>query len=88
VPTLKAAKKALRQNKRKKDHNLAYKIKVRNLEKMAAKLISAKKKKEAEELLPQIYKALDKAAKIGIIKPNNASRRKSRLTIRLSKVTA
>ena len=32
------------------------------------------------KLLPDIYQALDKAAKVGIIKKNNASRRKSRLT--------
>ena len=35
---------------------------------------------EAKKLLPDIYSALDKAAKVGVIKKNNASRRKSRLT--------
>ena len=39
-----------------------------------------KKSAEAKKLLPEIYKALDKAAKVGVIKKNNASRRKSRLT--------
>jgi ribosomal protein S20 len=35
--------------------------------------------------LPQIYKALDKAAKVGVIKKNTASRKKSRLTIFFNK---
>ena len=38
------------------------------------------KEYEAKKLLPAIYQALDKAAKVGVIKKNNASRRKSRLT--------
>jgi len=43
-------------------------------------LVSQKKKKAAQNLLPQLYKALDKAAKRGVIKPNTASRKKSRIT--------
>ena len=43
-------------------------------------LVLAKKMPEAKKLLPEIYQALDKAAKVGVIKKNNASRRKSRLT--------
>lgn len=41
--------------------------------------IEGKKKDEAVKLLPSVYKALDKAAKRGVIKPNTASRKKSRL---------
>ena len=32
------------------------------------------------ELLPKVYKALDKAAKVGVIKKNTASRKKSRVS--------
>jgi len=39
-----------------------------------------KKIEEAKKLLPKLYKALDKAAKVGLIKKNTASRKKSRLT--------
>ena len=42
-------------------------------------LIKGKKKAEAEKMIPSLYKALDKAAKRGVIKPNTASRKKSRL---------
>lgn len=41
--------------------------------------IAGKQKAEAEKLLPSVYQALDKAAKRGVIKPNTASRKKSRL---------
>lgn len=39
-----------------------------------------KKITEAKELLPKVYKILDKAAKVGVIKKNNASRKKSRIS--------
>jgi len=35
---------------------------------------------EAKKLLPQVYKILDKAAKVGVIKKNTASRKKARIT--------
>jgi len=41
---------------------------------------------KAKELLPQVYKKLDKAAKNNTIKKNTASRRKSRLTQAMNKV--
>jgi small subunit ribosomal protein S20 len=37
-------------------------------------------REEAKKLLPQLYKSLDKAAKTGLIKKKDASRKKSRLT--------
>ena len=39
-----------------------------------------KEKKEAEKILSQAFKAIDKAAKSGVIKKNTAARRKSRLS--------
>ena len=75
-----SAKKAARQSARRKEQNLVYKNKIKKLVKEARALVLAKKSTEAKKLLPEIYKALDKAAKVGVIKKNNASRRKSRLT--------
>ena len=75
-----SAKKAVRQSARKKEQNLVYKNKIKKLVKDARALVLAKKMTEAKKLLPEIYSALDKAAKVGVIKKNNASRRKSRLT--------
>lgn len=49
------------------------------------KLLAAKKTEEAKKLMPQLQKAIDKAAKKGVIKKNNAARKKSRLLKKLSK---
>ena len=76
----KSAKKAIRQSATKRDRNIVYKNNIKKLLKEFKSLILAQKNDEAKKILPQIYKALDKAAKVGVIKKNNASRRKSRLT--------
>jgi len=40
---------------------------------------------EAKKLLPEIYKALDKGAKAGVIKKNTASRKKARIAKLINK---
>jgi len=85
MPITKSAKKALRQNIKRRARNTEYKDKIKNLIKKAGKLVSTKKNEEAKKLLPQIYKALDKAAKVGVIEKNTASRKKSRLSRLLNK---
>jgi small subunit ribosomal protein S20 len=75
-----SAKKALRQSLRRKERNAVYKNKVKNLVKKAMVLVAEKKAEEAIKILPQIYKVLDKAAKVGVIKKNAAARKKSRMT--------
>ncbi len=80
MPITKSAKKALRQNVRRRARNLVYKKKIKDLIKKVRGLVSEKKIEEAKKLLPQIYKTLDKAGKVGVIKKNTASRKKSRLT--------
>lgn len=85
MPITKSAKKALRQSFKRKERNLVFGDKMKELVKKARNLVSAKKTEEAKKLLPQVYKALDKAVKAGIIKKNTASRGKSRLTKLISK---
>ena len=85
MPITKSAKKALRQNKRRRERNLRRLDVVKNTIKKIKKLVEANKKEEALKLLPITYKAIDKAAKAGIIKKNNADRKKSRLTKLISK---
>lgn len=75
----KSAKKAIRQSLRRKQQNSVYKNKIKKLVKEAKSLVLAKKEAEAKKMLPEIYKAFDKASKVGVIKKNNASRNKSRL---------
>ena len=52
---------------------------MKRLIKEARTLVSQKKTEEAKKILPQVYKILDKAAKVGIIKKNAAARKKSRI---------
>lgn len=83
----KSAKKAIRQNKTRRIHNLVYIGNIKKTLKEVKSLILGKKMKEARELLPKAYAVLDKAAKVGIIKKNNASRRKSRLAHMIEKAS-
>ena len=70
----------MRQSKKHRAHNLIYKQTYRALLKQVRVLVKEGKEKEATELLPKIYKALDKSSKIHILKKNTASRYKSRMT--------
>ena len=79
MPITKSAKKALRQSVRHRERNLAYKNKIKNLLKEVRILVGQEKRGKAQQLLPQIYKALDKATKENVIKKNAASRKKSRI---------
>jgi len=80
MPITKSAKKALRQNIKRRKGNLVYKKKMKDLIKEVRSLVLEKKIEEAKKLLPQVYKILDKSAKVGIIKKNTAARKKSRIT--------
>ena len=81
----KSAKEALRQSERRKIQNVKRKKTLRSLLKEAKGLVAQNKKEEAKKLLPQIYQALDKAAKTNVLKKNAASRKKSRVALLLSK---
>ncbi len=85
MPIIKSAKKALRQSLKRQRLNLVRKEAMRNIVRKIKKLKAEGKKEEAEKLLPQAYKALDKAAKRGVIKKPVASRQKSRLVKFLKK---
>lgn len=88
MPITKSAKKALRQSSRRAKKNLKRKEAYKNTLKQIKKLVAANKIGEAEKLVPEAYKALDKAAKTGVIKPNAAARRKSRLMAWIRKISA
>ena len=75
----KSAKKALRQSLRRKLRNRIRKDGTKKIIKELVLLVSQKKIKEAKDLLPKAYKAIDKTAKAGLIKKNAASRKKSNL---------
>ena len=81
-----SAKKAIRNSARKRVFNVRRLGEMRGVIKDIKKLIVEKKKDEATALLPKVHKAVDKAAKRGVIKQNTASRKKSRLVAAINKV--
>ncbi len=85
MPISDSAKKSLRQSKKRRKQNQLAKNKIKKLEKTMELLLTQKKITEARSLLPQISQALDKATKIGVIKKNKASRKKSRISRRVKK---
>ena len=87
MPITKSAKKALRQSATRKARNTVRKEAYKKGVKSFRKLVSEKKSGEAQESLKIAFKALDKAAKTGVIKKNKASRLKSRLAKALAKTT-
>ncbi len=87
MPNTSSASKAMRQAATNKARNVirkeAYKKAVKDMRKTIVKDASA-----AAEPMKTAFKALDKAAKRGVIKPNKASRLKSRAAKALAKATA
>jgi small subunit ribosomal protein S20 len=77
MPITKSAKKALRQNTTRRGRNTAKKEAYKKTLKSYKKLITDKKVDEAKALLPNVFKALDKAAKAKVIEKNKAARLKS-----------
>ncbi len=79
MPITQSAKKAVRGSLRKKAsndrRNRAMKEVIKKLEKT-----SKGDKAAAVKMLPSAFQAIDKAAKKGVIKKNNASRKKARLS--------
>ncbi len=80
MPITKSAKKALRQSVKHKALNLRYKRDMKEKCKNMETLCAEGKKKEAKKLLPDSMRAIDKAAKKGIIKKSTAARKKSRMS--------
>ena len=84
----KSALKRIKQDEKKRLRNKARKRAVATYEKNFLSLVEAGKIAEAQEALKVCISAYDKAAKKGVIKKEKASRKKSRLTLRLNKAQA
>ena len=79
MPNLSAAKKSLRADERKRLYNLRRNRAVKSHVKDVLDSVKSGNLDKAQESLPLAYKAIDKAAKRGILKRNTAARRKSSL---------
>ena len=83
----KNAKKAHRASLKKHVFNVRRKRALADTTKVVKKAIGTDVK-EAEKSLPAAFKAIDKAAKNGVIKKNAASRKKSRLAKAIARAKA
>ena len=79
MPITQSAKKAIRVSLRKKAINDQRKKAMKEITKKIEKLAKTNKE-EALKLLAGAFQAIDKSAKKGVIKKNNAARKKSRLS--------
>ncbi len=79
MPITKSAKKAIRGSLRKKAFNDQRKRAMKDIIKKVEKIAKADKA-AALKMLSQAFQVIDKAAKKGVIKKNNAANKKSRLS--------
>ena len=74
-----SAKKAIRASARKRVFNMRRKNAIDDITKKIEKAVRAGKAKDAAMLVPQAYKAIDKAVKTNFLNKNTSIRMKSRL---------
>ena len=85
MPNNAAAKKRMRQEQKRRSHNRSVKSIVKTQVTKARQAIAADVQAEiATEAVRVAVSDLDRAAKKGVIHPNNAARRKSRLMKQLN----
>jgi small subunit ribosomal protein S20 len=84
LATHKSAEKRHRQNEKRRVRNHALKSQLRTLVKRVLTAVEKKDASAAETELRVAARALDKAVTKGVLHRNNASRRLSRLTLRLN----
>lgn len=85
MPRRKSSLKRKRGDKKRHLRNLRVRQELKKVIKKFQALLLAKKIEEAKAFLSKVYSNLDKAAKKGIIHPNIAKRKKSRLARRFIK---
>jgi small subunit ribosomal protein S20 len=79
-----AAEKAIRQSARRRIRNRSIRVSTRTEVKDANKQLATGNTAESEKAVKEAIQALDKAAGKGVIKKNNAARRKARLMKKLN----
>jgi small subunit ribosomal protein S20 len=84
MPNTKSAERRMRGSARKHARNSSIKSRLHTLEKKYLALVGAGKKDDAAKALREVSSAFDKAAKAGTVHKAMASRKKSRLSVRLN----
>ncbi len=82
------ALKRVRMAERRTAINRSRKSRLRHQIRAMRRLLDQKDSDAAGKLIPSTFSLVDRAAKWGIIKQNTAARYKSRLTLRMRKLTA
>lgn len=84
MPNKKASIKHLRQTeKRTRSHSLV-KRNIKEIIKRGQKAIESGNKEKTQDFIKQLQKAVDKAVKSGILKPNTGNRKKSRFMAKVN----
>ena len=83
-----SALKRVRMTERRTAINRMRKSRLRHQIRTMRRLLDQKDAQAASEIVPATFSLVDRAAKWGIIKANTAARYKSRLTLRLRKLSA
>lgn len=87
MPNTTSAERRMRNSARKQAQNRQVKSRLHTLERNYLELIDSGKKPEASQALHSITAAFDKAAKLGVVHRATADRKKSRLSLRLNRLT-
>lgn len=77
MPQHQSAKKRVRQNEKRRQRNQSQRSKMRTL---VNKVMETEDKEKAEEYLKEATSVLDRYSGKGLIHPNNAARKKSKMT--------
>ena len=80
--------KRVRMTERRTTVNRVRKTRLRHQIRAMRRLLDQKDTQGATKLIPSTFSLVDRAAKWGIIKKNTASRYKSRLALRVRKLSA
>ncbi len=80
----KSSKKRVFIGERNASRNQAIKSRVKTFIKKVLSAVEAKNVDEAKAALQVVYKELDKAVTKGVLKKNTASRKKSRLAVKVN----
>lgn len=88
MPNQSAAFKALRHSQKRRVQNQAVKLSLKKFNVRLRKALTAKQPDQVREIVSQYTRALDKAAKYGVLHRNTAGRKKSRIAAQLKKASA
>lgn len=86
MPITKGAEKAHRQSERKRVFNIRRKSAMKDADKAIQKAVAGGDATQAKDLVSRAYKAIDKAAKSGLIKKNTAARKKALASKRVKSI--